>query len=65
MAYNMDVVVMEKKIYELTTRTPDQLDAEKWRALLLMQPWTLTASGKGRRQRVVRGPVRGPFAVLP
>ncbi len=36
MANNMDIAVLAKKIYELSTLTADQLEARKWEALLLI-----------------------------
>jgi len=35
MANNMDIAVLAKKLYELSTLTPDALEARKWEALLL------------------------------
>lgn len=47
MASNMDIAVMAKKIYELTTLTPDELEAQKWRALLLINAVISSATPAG------------------
>ena len=47
MADNKDVTVLAKKIYELTMLTPDELEARKWEALLIVNAVISSATPDG------------------
>lgn len=47
MADNKDVAVLAKKVYELTTLMPDELEARKWEALLIVNAVISSATPDG------------------
>ncbi len=47
MASNIDVAVMAKKIYELSTLTPDELEARTWEAFLIINAVISSATPAG------------------
>jgi len=47
MASNLDIAVMAKKIYELSTLSPEQLEAKKWEAVLILNAVISSATQDG------------------
>ena len=47
MADNKDVAVLAKKVYELTTLTPEELEVRKWEALLIVNAGISAATPEG------------------
>lgn len=47
MASNKDIAVLAKKVYELTTLTPEQLEEHKWQALLFVNAVYSSATPEG------------------
>lgn len=47
MASNMDIAVLAKKVYELTTLSPQQLEERKWQALLILNAVYSSATPDG------------------
>jgi hypothetical protein len=50
MADNKDIAVLAKKVYELSTLAPDELDARKWQALLILNAVYSSATPDGVAQ---------------
>lgn len=47
MANNLDIAVLAKKIYELSTLSPEDLEARKWEALLIINAVISSAAPEG------------------
>jgi hypothetical protein len=47
MASNLDIAVMAKKVYELSTLSPEQLEAKKWEAVLILNAVISSATQDG------------------